>query len=266
VPATAGLFRVDLLVAAVAVRTLWLTDAYFVGGSTYVQSLCAAAANGVDVRLLVPGASDLPLLSPISRAGFRPLLAAGVRVFEWNGPMLHAKTAVADGHWARVGSTNLNLASWVGNRELDVLIENEGIARQMEAIYEADLANATEVVLDVRNRVRAPGAPPPRRRPSGRGSGSRGSSGRVVAGAARIGNTVTAAISNRRALEPVEARIALVAGGALLVLAVLALIFPRGLAYPIAALTSLVGVALLRHGFSLHRAHESRHERNAQKT
>ena len=57
----------------------------------------AAARDGVDVRLLVPGASDIPALSPLSRAGYRPLLEAGVRVFEWNGTMLHAKTAVADG-------------------------------------------------------------------------------------------------------------------------------------------------------------------------
>jgi cardiolipin synthase len=264
VPNTAGLLRVDLLVAAIATRTLWLTDAYFAGSSTYVQSLRAAAEDGVDVRLLVPGASDLPLLSPISRAGFRPLLAAGVRVFEWNGPMLHAKTAVADGHWARVGSTNLNVASWVGNREIDVFIEDEGIARRMEAMYEADLSNATEVVLDVRNRVRAPGAPQHRTRHPGRGGESRGSSGRVVTGAARIGNTVTAAISNRRALEPVEARIALVAGGTLLALAALALIFPRGLAYPIAALAALLGFALVHRGFSLHRQHVTRDERNAQ--
>ena len=76
---------------------LWLTDAYFAGTTPYVQALRAAAQDGVDVRLLVPGASDIPLLRPLSRAGYRPLLEAGVRVFEWNGSMLHAKTAVADG-------------------------------------------------------------------------------------------------------------------------------------------------------------------------
>ena len=56
-----------------------------------------------------------------------------MRVFEWNGPMMHAKTAVADGRWARVGSTNLNLASWIGNRELDVIVEDEAFARAMES-------------------------------------------------------------------------------------------------------------------------------------
>ena len=111
------MFRLDQLVAALARKRLWLTDAYFAGTTAYVQALRAAAKDGVDVRLLVPNGTDVPLLRPLSRAGYRPLLEAGVRVFEWNGTMLHAKTAVADGHWARVGSTNLNISSWFGNCE-----------------------------------------------------------------------------------------------------------------------------------------------------
>ncbi len=87
-PATAGMFRLDQLVAAVARKTLWITDAYFVGASPYVQALVAAADDDVDVRLLVPGGSDLPLLQPLTRAGYRQLLEAGVRIFEWNGSMV----------------------------------------------------------------------------------------------------------------------------------------------------------------------------------
>jgi cardiolipin synthase len=94
---TSGLYRLDPLVAALARRTLWLTDAYYAGTPSYVQALRAAAQDGVDVRLLVPGrGSDVAVMQAISRAGYRPLLDAGIRVFEWNGPMLHAKTAVAD--------------------------------------------------------------------------------------------------------------------------------------------------------------------------
>src|SRR6185503_17942560 len=96
-------------------------------------------------------------VQPLSRTGYRPLLEAGVRVFEWNGTMLHAKTAVADGRWARVGSTNLNIASWFGNCELDAVIEDKQFAQQMEQMYLDDLANATEVVLDERRKPRAPG-------------------------------------------------------------------------------------------------------------
>ena len=77
------------------------------------------------MRLLVPNATDIPLLKPLSQSGLSALLEAGVRVFEWNGPMLHAKTAVADARWARVGSTNLNVASWFGNCEMDVVVEDQ---------------------------------------------------------------------------------------------------------------------------------------------
>ncbi len=152
-PSMTGMFRLDQLIASVAESRLWLTDAYFVGWAPYVQALRAAARDGVDVRLLVPGASDIPVVAALSRAGYRPLLEAGVRVFEWNGSMLHAKSAVADAHWARVGSTNLNFASWLSNFELDVAIEDPRFAAQMAAMYEADLANATEIVLTRRNRV-----------------------------------------------------------------------------------------------------------------
>ena len=78
-----------------------------------------------------------------------------MRVFEWNGSMLHAKTAVADGQWARVGSSNLNIASWLGNREIDVAVEDAGFAGQLAAQYEHDLENATEIVLAPRRRAAA---------------------------------------------------------------------------------------------------------------
>jgi cardiolipin synthase len=128
-----------------------------------VQALKSAATDGVDVRLLVPGSRDVPFIGSLSRAGYRPLLEAGVRVFEWNGPMLHAKTAVADSRWARVGSTNLNLTSWIGNWELDVAVEDEPFAKAMEAMYLDDLSHATEVVLTARRRVRLSQQPEPRR-------------------------------------------------------------------------------------------------------
>jgi len=246
VPNTAGLFRVDQLVAAMARKTLWLTDAYYAGTAAYVQSLRAAARDGVDVRLLVPGASDIPLIRPFSRAGYRPLLEAGVRVFEWNGSMIHAKTAVADGRWARVGSTNLNIASWLGNRELDVVVEHEPFAREMEDMFLHDLRNATEVVLQ-RNRVRAPGAP------SRRQGLATSSGGRVAAGAVRVGNTVAAAVTNKRVLESVEANIALIAGAILAVIAVLAFRYPRGIAYPIGVFAAWLAAAILYRGIELYR-------------
>jgi len=251
VPNTAGLFRIDQMVASLARRTLWLTDAYYAGTTPYVQALRAASRDGVDVRLLVPGATDIPTLRLLSRAGYRPLLEAGVRVFEWNGTMLHAKTAVADDKWARVGSTNLNIASWLGNRELDVVVEDEPFARQVADMYLDDLTHATEVVLDARSRVREPGPPGerPRRRPPG--WRARGSGGRAMAGAMRIGNVVSAAVTNRRVLEPVEGHIALAAGAALALFAAIAVAFPRALAYPLAALAAWLAATLFARGLAL---------------
>lgn len=248
-PATASLFRVDQLIAALARNRLWLTDAYYAGTTPFVQALRAAAKDGVDVRLLVPGASDIPILRWLSRAGYRTLLEAGVRVFEWNGTMIHAKTAVADGRWSRVGSTNLNISSWLGNCELDAVVEDEPFAQEMEEMYLQDLAHATEVVLDMKRKVRAPGEP--RRRRTVRTSGG-GSGGRAAAGAMRIGNVVGAAFTNRRLLEPVEAHIMLAVGVLLLLLAVLFFKFPRVSAYPLTVLATWVGGSLLYKGFRLH--------------
>jgi cardiolipin synthase len=254
VPATAGMFRFDQLVAALAGKRLWLTDAYYAGMAAYVQSLRAAARDGVDVRLLVPNGTDIPLLRPLSRAGYRPLLEAGVRVFEWNGTMLHAKTAVADGRWARVGSTNLNIASWLGNCELDVIVEDERFALQMEDMYLQDLTNATEVVLDAKQKVRAPGGP---RRPRPLVTSGSGSAGRAAAGAVRIGHTIGAAFTNRRVLEPVEARIAAAMGALLFAVAVLVAFFPTALAYPLVVLFIWIALALIYKGYRLHRQGKS---------
>ena len=168
-----------------------------------MQALRAAAHDGVDVRLLVPGRERHRLLRALSRAGYRALLEAGVRVFEWNGPMLHAKTAVADGRWARVGSTNLNVASWIGNWELDVAVEDEGFARRdggdvlrRPRATRPRSCSASGRVAAVARRP----APRPRRTAGG-------SAGRAAAGVIGVGSAVGAAITNRRVLGPAEARL-----------------------------------------------------------
>ncbi|MBE1161142.1 phospholipase D-like domain-containing protein [Dyella acidiphila] len=236
-PATAGMYRLDQLIAAMARRSLWLTDAYFVGVAPYVQALSAAARDGVDVRLLVPGTSDIPLVASMSRSGYRPLLKAGVRVFEWNGSMLHAKTAVADQQWARVGSSNLNLASWLNNREIDVAIEDAGFAAQLAEQYERDLHNATEIVLSPRRyrrgeSVRSSEARPPHPRHVG------GSSSRAAAGALRIANTVGAALSERRVLGDTEIGTLALTSLLLAVLTIVAVLWPAVISWPIAALAA----------------------------
>jgi cardiolipin synthase len=254
-PATAGLLRLDQLVAALARDRLWLTDAYYAGTTSYVQALRSAAKDGVDVRLLVPNGTDIPILRPLSRAGYRTLLEAGVRVFEWNGTMLHAKTAVADSKWARVGSSNLNIASWLGNCELDVVVQDQSFAQLMEEMYLQDLENATEVVLDAGHKIRAPNEP--RHQHSVMTSGG-GSAGRAAAGAIRVGNAVGAAFTNRRVLEPVESRMMVTFGVVLLALAILFAKFPRALVYPVIVFFVWIAVALLYRGYKLgrHKGHE----------
>lgn len=256
-PATAGMLRLDQLVAALARDRLWLTDAYYAGTTSYLQALRAAAKDGVDVRLLVPNGTDIPLLRPLSRAGYRPLLEAGVRIFEWNGTMLHAKTAVADGRWARVGSTNLNIASWLGNLELDIVIEDRSFGLQMEQMYLEDLSNATEVVLTEKQRVQSPGEPrhprPARLREGGSGS-------RAAAGALRVSNVIGAAFTGRRVLGPVEARLTLISGLLLCALAILFLILPSLLVYPVVVLCAWGGITLVYRGIHLWHKRERRRE------
>lgn len=253
-PGTTGIFRLDQLIAAAARRTLWLTDAYFAGVPPYVQALRAAALDGVDVRLLVPGASDIPILRPLSQAGFRPLLEAGIRVFEWKGSMLHAKTAVADGRWARVGSSNLNIASWIGNYELDAVVENEAFAAQMERMYLADLEYSTEIVLHARRRhARANGDRGLRRELIGM-SGTGGSASRAAAGALRIGRTVGAALTDQRVLAPTEARVVAIVGVILMGVAVAAVLWPLVVAIPVAAILLWIAIVLLLRAYSLSKA------------
>lgn len=249
IPNTAALYRLDQMVAATARETLWLTDAYFAGTSPYVQALRSASLDGVDVRLLVPQATDLPVMRALSRSGYRTLLEAGVRVFEWNGPMIHAKTAVADGRWARVGSSNLNLASWITNWELDVVVEDEAFGEEMEQMYFQDLQNATEIVLTAKRKVFTPHKPRVRRLREKFGLTS---SGRTAAGAVRLGNAVSAAIANRRILSPAEARIMFSAGVLLVLFSVVAVLWPRWVSVPLGVMAAWVAVSLFIRAFKLH--------------
>jgi cardiolipin synthase len=266
-PATAGMFRLDQLVAAMARERLWITDAYFIGASPYTQALTAAAADGVDVRLLMPGSgSDLPIVQRMTRAGYRQLLAAGVRIFEWNGTMLHAKTAVADGKWARVGSSNLNIQSWLGNWELDVAMEDEGFARQMEDMFLRDLENSTEVVLSEHAIVRAPSpagvVSMPGRAARPHGWAQRGRTGRTrraaAAGAIRMGRTFGAALTARRALGAAEFGSLLLGIILFAALGFVGLKWPKGLAYPFGVFFLWIAISWILQSITLLRRREQR--------
>lgn len=152
-PWRSRVYRATQLLASVARERIWITDPYFVAPRTVAEALSAAARDGVDVRILVPAHNNWPLVGRLSRGGYRPLLEAGVRIFEWEGPMIHAKTSVVDGSWSRIGSSNLNASSLLGNWELDAGVLDSGLAAQMEALFLADLTSAVEIVLPGRERA-----------------------------------------------------------------------------------------------------------------
>jgi len=167
-PGRARVYRATQLLAAGARERLWITDAYLLAPAPLYASLLDAARGGVDVRLLVPGTSDIPVLRNFTRVGYRELLRAGARIFEWQGPMLHAKTLLVDQRWARVGSSNLNVSSLLGNYELDLLAECEELTTALAHQFLRDLGSSREIVAQARRRFLPPrlvgtpaGAAPP---------------------------------------------------------------------------------------------------------
>jgi cardiolipin synthase len=254
-PSTWGVFKLDQLVASIARETLWVTDAYFVGVAAYVNALIAAARDGVDVRLLVPGTVDVLGVGAMSRAGYRALLEGGVRIFEWNGVMLHAKTAVADGRWARVGSTNANINSWWGNWELDVAIEDANFGSQMMTMYENDLANSTEVVLTARKMHPVER----RRKPRLEDLKTHGRTTRraAAAGAIRMGRTLGAVLTARREVGAAEAYNLFWSSLIFLAVGGVALMWPKAIAYPFGVLGVWFALVGLYRAWRMYYAHRS---------
>ena len=150
-----ALFIGAVIVLDIVVGTLqeWGAERSAAALLSLTEVHCLVMRDGVPhrlaARLLVPG--DVVLLE------------SGVRIFEWNGTMVHAKTAIADSRWARIGSTNLNVNSWLGNWELDVALEDRGVATTLESHFLEDLERSTEIVLQTYRlsaRPRAVDAPP----------------------------------------------------------------------------------------------------------
>lgn len=136
----------ELFFAGVAER-LWVTDAYLVAPSALFAGLRSAARAGADVRLLLPGRTDVPAVRALTRVGYRELLEAGVRIWEWRGPMLHAKTVIVDQASFKVGSSNLNPSSLFTNYELDVVVDDRNVTEAAARQFRRDLSRAVEVVL-----------------------------------------------------------------------------------------------------------------------
>lgn len=128
-----------------AEKLVHLTNAYFVPDPQLLSALTDAAARGVEVKLILPSHSDSEMVFHAGRAHYAGLLKGGVQIFERQGELLHSKTAVVDGVWSTVGSTNLDWRSFLDNDEVNAVVIGREFAAQMQAMFEKDLAASVRI-------------------------------------------------------------------------------------------------------------------------
>ncbi len=125
-----------------------LTNSYFVPDRQTVKALRGAARRGVDVKIVLPGITDELSVFYAGRSHYRHLLKSGVKLYERRNAMLHAKTAVIDAVWSTVGSTNMDLWSFLRNDEVNAVILGRDFAAEMETMFEKDVENSHQICLE----------------------------------------------------------------------------------------------------------------------
>jgi cardiolipin synthase len=125
--------------------SIHITMAYFVPDAAFLQALADAARRGVDVALVLPGISDSKLVLRAGRSHYEALLSAGVKIYERRGALLHAKTAVVDGVWSTVGSSNMDWRSFTLNYEINAVVLGVNFGGEMEELFQQDLAASTRI-------------------------------------------------------------------------------------------------------------------------
>lgn len=125
-----------------------LTHAYFIPDDDMTLALLDAVERGVDVRIIVPAESNHITADWLARGFYRHMLSNGVRLFLYQGTMVHAKTATIDGQWSTIGTANLDRLSLMGNYEINIEILDADVAAEMEAIFEIDAGNCLELTLE----------------------------------------------------------------------------------------------------------------------
>jgi cardiolipin synthase len=128
--------------------TVYLTNAYFAPDPQLLAALEAAAARGVDVKLILPSKTDSQLVFHAGRSYYEQLLKAGVKIHERRDVILHSKTALIDGVWATVGSTNLDWRSFLHNHEINAVVLGDEFGRQVQAMFDKDLAASDAITLE----------------------------------------------------------------------------------------------------------------------
>ena len=131
-----------------AETTVHLTNAYFVPDPQLLAALKDAVQRGVDVRIILPGNTDSWLVFHAGRSYYAELLGAGVKIYERRGALLHSKTALIDGVWSTVGSTNLDWRSFLHNYEVNAVILGQDFGAQMQAMFEKDIASSNPITLE----------------------------------------------------------------------------------------------------------------------
>lgn len=139
------IYKAYLSAIAHAQHRIWLTNAYFVPNRELLAALRAAACRGVDVRLMLPGTSDQVLVQNASRSYYHRLMRAGIKIYERQGPVLHAKTALVDDFWSTVGSSNLDFQSLLHNSEVNVVIVDEAFNQQLAEVFVDDIEASKQI-------------------------------------------------------------------------------------------------------------------------
>jgi cardiolipin synthase len=146
------IYKATILAIQGATRSIHITVAYFVPPPQVLRALLEAARRGVDVQIILPSVSDSGPVFHAGRSFYAPMLKAGIQVHELRSAVLHAKTAVIDGSWSTVGSTNLDTRSFLHNREVNVVVMGDGFGQEMEGAFRDDRQDSDRITLEPWNR------------------------------------------------------------------------------------------------------------------
>jgi cardiolipin synthase len=135
-----------------AVTEIVIANPYFIPGPRITRSLLRAARRGVAVKLILPAVSDVPLVRLVSRSSYTPLLQAGIRIFERQQTVLHAKIMLVDGSWTVIGSANLDQRSFHRNFEVNCIVTSQEFGGQVAVMLAEELAQSRPVHLDDHER------------------------------------------------------------------------------------------------------------------
>ena len=143
------IYKAYILAIQEAKKTIHITSAYFVPDAQILQALSDASKRGVDVKIILPGVTDSGLVFHAAQSFYDEMLTNGIKIYQLQIAVLHAKTAVIDQVWATVGSTNIDTRSFLHNNEINVVVFGEEFGNAMEATFVEDLRNAKEITKEV---------------------------------------------------------------------------------------------------------------------